>query len=328
MDNSTHADQESFKSDAGFSLALFTMCIVFSVGLVGNLVILTTFSLSKKLRTPQNMFIISLAVADLLVISQCPLSIMTKWRGYRIIGDSVCLFSACLRGFSFCASIFSIMMVALGRYVSIVKPSLKDTLFTWRRCAFIELCIVIYSLISVSPSWTNWLKVYYFEKIHVCILSSGQNTLYDTLLIVFAVTIPCIVVLYAYLQIYRTFKKSKNSVKVHETTTQNNTNISSSKQRQEIRLAAQLFMIFCIFLASWGTFPLLLFSGGKNHSQPQALYEFSQQIIIANSTVNAPIYLYFNHLFRAEVLRLTRLRKAVHVQSQEASTRTTLQGNE
>lgn len=42
--------------------------------------------------------------------------------------------------------------------------------------------------------------------------SSGQNTLYDILIIIFALTIPCLVVLYAYLQIYRTFKKNKNSV--------------------------------------------------------------------------------------------------------------------
>lgn len=79
------------------------------------------------------------------------------WFDYRFFSDSVCLFGACLTIFSYTASVTSIMMVAVGRYVSIVKMTLKDRIFTWPRCAIIISCMFMECMLAVSPAWTGWI---------------------------------------------------------------------------------------------------------------------------------------------------------------------------
>ena len=309
MDNVTSASKTGGSSHAegGFSAAIFTMGAIYGFGVVGNLVVLVTFIWSRKLRTPQNSFIMTLAVADLLALSQCPLVMKTMWKGYQFYGKDICLLSASLTAFSYTASIASIMMVAVGRYVSIVKLGLKERIFTWPRCALIQVCIFAHSMLSVAPVWSTWLKeAQYIDVVHICLISGENTIIYDVLMSVFALAIPVGVVLYAYLQIYLTFRKSKNSVKAHGRWSSVTNARDSAKQKRELRLAVQLFLIFSFFCVSWTPFTLLVLLDRKS-ALPEGLYQFFQQLLIANSAVNPPIYFYFNTVYRAELLRLFRL---------------------
>ncbi|NWT24468.1 OPN4 protein, partial [Cardinalis cardinalis] len=62
--------------------------IIGSIGIIGNLLVLYAFYSNKKLRTPQNYFIMNLAVSDFLMsASQAPMCFVNSLHREWILGD-------------------------------------------------------------------------------------------------------------------------------------------------------------------------------------------------------------------------------------------------
>lgn len=68
MDNST-VFHIANGTGGSFSADMFTIGAMCTFGMIGNIVVLVIFIISKKLRTPQDLFIMTLAVADILELS-------------------------------------------------------------------------------------------------------------------------------------------------------------------------------------------------------------------------------------------------------------------
>ncbi|NXS07608.1 OPN4 protein, partial [Neodrepanis coruscans] len=62
--------------------------VIGSIGIIGNLLVLYAFFSNKKLRTPQNYFIMNLAVSDFLMsASQAPMCFVNSLHTEWILGD-------------------------------------------------------------------------------------------------------------------------------------------------------------------------------------------------------------------------------------------------
>ncbi|WKY10771.1 hypothetical protein Q1695_002828 [Nippostrongylus brasiliensis] len=125
----------------------------FFLGIIGNIgVIYLTFG-NKKLQTVQNMFILNLALADLIVcIFSLPLTPITNIYKNWYFGDKMCHSLPWIQGASVFVATFSLALIAINRYQMVVSPHHKRMTPTQARFVMIGLWISSV-LITLPYSW-------------------------------------------------------------------------------------------------------------------------------------------------------------------------------
>ncbi|XP_078701271.1 melatonin-related receptor-like [Branchiostoma floridae x Branchiostoma belcheri] len=103
----------------GFS----TLAGIFSlVGTVGNGLVILAYCSYRKVRTSANTFILSISISDILLTGvQYPTRMAAMITGAPPLGDAVCQILGALTFFSVYVSFFSVVLIALSRYVRITK---------------------------------------------------------------------------------------------------------------------------------------------------------------------------------------------------------------
>ncbi|CAG9797936.1 unnamed protein product [Chironomus riparius] len=90
--------------------------LVFSVGLIGNLFVISVVFRVPRMRTVTNLFIANLAFADVLVIIFCvPATLMSNLFVPWILGWFMCKTVPYIQGVSVAASVYSLIAVSLDR---------------------------------------------------------------------------------------------------------------------------------------------------------------------------------------------------------------------
>uniref|UniRef100_A0A3B3DE23 5-hydroxytryptamine receptor 1D n=1 Tax=Oryzias melastigma TaxID=30732 RepID=A0A3B3DE23_ORYME len=193
-------------------LALVTLATVLS-----NAFVITTIFLTRKLHTPANFLIGSLAVTDLLVsILVMPISILYTVSKTWSLGQIVCdiwLSS----DITFCtASILHLCVIALDRYWAITDALEYSKRRTMRRAAMMVGVVWVIS-ISISMPPLFWRQAKAHEELTECVVNTDQisYTLYSTF---GAFYIPTVLLIILYGQIYiaarsRIFKTPSSSGK-------------------------------------------------------------------------------------------------------------------
>ena len=111
-----------------------TMLFEFNVAaFFGNLSVCYAVYRNQRLRTLAIMFVVALAVSDILMSTCCmPFSVATLYRGKWSFGDSFCRF----HGFSVftfgLASLHTMGIIAVSRYFRVVKPNKYIVIFKTR----------------------------------------------------------------------------------------------------------------------------------------------------------------------------------------------------
>jgi neuropeptide Y receptor len=133
--------------------ALITMYSVLTVlGALGNILVIVAVIRKPAMRTPRNMFILNLAVSDLLLCTVVmPLTLMEIITKYFPLGNNVfiCKIVGPLQATSIFVSTISITAIALDRYQVIVYPT-KESLQLFG-AVFILLLIWVLALLLATP---------------------------------------------------------------------------------------------------------------------------------------------------------------------------------
>ncbi|XP_053206859.1 octopamine receptor-like [Panonychus citri] len=132
-----------------------TLCLslMIIVTIIGNILVCLSVVLVRKLRSPSNYLLVSLAISDLCVaILVMPLALNLEVKGYWDLGPTLCDMWVSFDVTSCTASILNLCMISVDRYLTITKPltyGVKRT--TKRMTAFIAIVWVSSCLISVPP---------------------------------------------------------------------------------------------------------------------------------------------------------------------------------
>ncbi|XP_066506545.1 trace amine-associated receptor 13c-like [Hoplias malabaricus] len=107
-------------------LSCISVCTVFL-----NLLVIISISHFKQLHTPTNLIILSLAVADLIVgLIVMPGNIMQLIDSCWYLGKLVCIFFPLISSLSVFASVLSLVLIAVDRYIAVCDPLLYPSRVT------------------------------------------------------------------------------------------------------------------------------------------------------------------------------------------------------
>ncbi|CAH8516460.1 unnamed protein product [Schistosoma margrebowiei] len=173
----------------GIFLTICSICTV-----IGNLLVVLAIGLVKKLRTPSNFLIVSLAVSDLLVgLLVQPLATLRELYGYWPFGEGMCDMFISFDVLMCTASILNLCAISIDRYLAITRPLRYAAKRTPKRMMIMILIVWLFSaLISIPPMFG------FKEPFVTGLCEYSSNIIYQIYATCGAFYIPLIVMLILY----------------------------------------------------------------------------------------------------------------------------------
>uniref|UniRef100_UPI0010A1F8B6 chimera protein of Melatonin receptor type 1A and GlgA glycogen synthase n=1 Tax=Homo sapiens TaxID=9606 RepID=UPI0010A1F8B6 len=172
------------------------------VDILGNLLVILSVYRNKKLRNAGNIFVVSLAVANLVVaIYPYPLVLMSIFNNGWNFGYLHCQVSAFLMGLSVIGSIWNITGIAIDRYLYICHSLKYDKLYSSKNSLCYVLLIWLLTLAAVLPNLRAG-TLQYDPRIYSCTFAQSVSSAYTIAVVVFHFLVPMIIVIFCYLRIW------------------------------------------------------------------------------------------------------------------------------
>ncbi|NXS21989.1 ADA1A protein, partial [Mystacornis crossleyi] len=149
--NCTHSVEPVNISKAILLGVILGGLIVF--GVLGNILVILSVACHRHLQSVTHYYIINLAVADLLLTSTVlPFSATMEILGYWVFGRIFCNIWAAVDVLCCTASIMSLCIISIDRYIGVSYPLRYPSIVTERRGLLALLCVWALSLvISIGP---------------------------------------------------------------------------------------------------------------------------------------------------------------------------------
>ncbi|XP_066506427.1 trace amine-associated receptor 6-like [Hoplias malabaricus] len=273
-------------------LSCISVCTVFL-----NLLVIISISHFKQLHTPTNLLIRSLAAADLLVgLFVMPVNIMQLIDSCWYLGKMACSVITLISFLAMVASIFSLVLIAVDRYIAVCDPLLYHTRVTvckmsiclalgWFSC-LIYNTIFLYFNDHLTPAQLH--TTCYGE----CVLVIKHPWVVADVVISFV--IPCSVILALYSLI---FNVARHQAKAIRAVINGASHISGSHQT---KAAKKLGTVILVYLACYIPYSLNSIST-ENLTTASMVWPVFTWIVYINSSVNPLMYSVFYVWFRASV---------------------------
>ncbi|XP_055063088.2 trace amine-associated receptor 13c-like [Misgurnus anguillicaudatus] len=279
----------------------FSVLSVWTVFL--NLLVIISISHFKKLHTPTNMLILSLAVSDLLVgLTVMPLEATKLIETCWYFGDTICKLFLIIMGLLLGTSLSNLVLIAVDRYVAVCHPLLYPQKITMTRtitiiclCWFFSSAYSI-AMIVISP------RIYtcYGECITMLTFFWSIADLFVSFLL------PCTIIISLYLRI---FYVAHQQVKVINSLIRSEKHLTegSVRRKSESKAALTLGIIVTVYLFCW--IPFFILSLTPNTRLTSAIAYFMLWMLYINSGLNPLIYAIFYPWFRTSVKHILNLSK-------------------
>ncbi|XP_071338103.1 adenosine A2a receptor a [Trachinotus anak] len=290
-------------------IVLELLIAVFSV--LGNVLVCWAVCLNSNLQSITNFFVVSLAVADIAVgVLAIPFAIVIS-TGFcsNFYG---CLFIACFVLVLTQSSIFSLLAIAIDRYIAIKIPLRYNSLVTGQRArGIIAICWVLSIIIGLTPMM-GWHKLPESSNstcppgLMKCLFEEVVVMEYMVYFNFFAcVLIPLLLMLAIYLCI---FMAARHQLKLIEVKAVHGEKSRSTLQK-EVQAAKSLAIIVGLFVVCWLPLHIIncftLFCPQCPRPPSWIMYV---AIILShgNSVVNPFIYAYRIREFRGTFRKIIR----------------------
>ncbi|XP_035485288.2 alpha-2Db adrenergic receptor-like [Scophthalmus maximus] len=198
------------------SIALVVTVIVLGT-VVGNVLVVVAVFTSRALRAPQNLFLVSLASADILVATLViPFSLANEVMGYWYFGSTWCSFYLALDVLFCTSSIVHLCAISLDRYWSVTKAVSYNRQRTPRRIKAMISVVWLISIVISSPPLLMRQKEEGPEeeeedaRRRECLLNNQTWYILSSCLVSFFA--PGVIMILVYCKIYRVAKQRASTV--------------------------------------------------------------------------------------------------------------------
>ncbi|KAJ1126357.1 hypothetical protein NDU88_004765 [Pleurodeles waltl] len=183
------------------TLILFAGVTIIISDLFGNVLVVVAVRTSRALRAPQNLFLVSLASADLMVGTVIiPFSLANEVMGYWHFGSVWCSLYLALDVLLCTSSIVHLCAISLDRYWSVTNAITYNLQRTPRR---IKITIAVVWLISATIA----LPPLFMTKHELWQCPLNDETWYVLASCTVSFFAPCLIMLLVYCRIYRVAKQ-------------------------------------------------------------------------------------------------------------------------
>lgn len=206
----------SWSLDSGYSLAaiagiaaLVSFLILFTV--VGNILVVIAVLTSRALKAPQNLFLVSLATADILVATLVmPFSLANELMGYWYFGKVWCGIYLALDVLFCTSSIVHLCAISLDRYWSVTQAVEYNLKRTPKRVKCIILIVWLISAFISSPPLISIESNNDMSSQPQCELN--DDTWYILSSSIASFFAPCLIMILVYIRIYQVAKTRTRSM--------------------------------------------------------------------------------------------------------------------
>ncbi|CAD5113096.1 unnamed protein product [Dimorphilus gyrociliatus] len=297
------------------------------ITVLANITVILCVIYDKKLRNASNVYVVSLAVADLIVgvFVMGGMNVFTIY-GYWPLGNNLCTAWVAL-DFTCCTvSIFHLILVAYDRFLALNRPLQYKSLATIRRSTLMSVGSWIVGLIVWLPPVITF-RVLDLKKISTdCYFVPDKKFVVSQAICVYYIPILAMIVFYTgslralYRQKLKVEAMDKNmgpsidddevtvDISVTKTSGQDEIKIKNSNRRkteQHTRVLRTLGVIILMFLVCWLPFcimwPMVAYC---NDCVNPVAYENSYWLAYVNSTINPLLYFVCNRDFRTALRNL------------------------
>ena len=331
------------EEEEGYSLAEkavigTVLTVMVFVAVAGNLLVCAAVFTDRRLKRNSNFFIVSLAIADLLVaLVVMTFAIANDIHGRWVFGAVFCRIWISSDIMCSTASILNLCVISLDRYVHIRDPLHYESWMTTRKTVILIATVWILSvLISFVPTHLGWHESpsglnSSTTDTELCIFD--LNPVYAVVSSSISFYIPCIVMVSIYVRLYvyarrhaRTIRKTHTAERFHST---NGGSTRGSYKVSDHKAAVTLGIIMGVFLLCWVPFfivnPIAAFC---STCIPKLVFQILTWCGYVNSCLNPIIYSIFNTEFRYAFRRilfpkcvLEKRRKSLYVSSSTVGSR-------
>ncbi|XP_065121158.1 trace amine-associated receptor 13c-like [Paramisgurnus dabryanus] len=275
-----------------------------------NLLVIISISHFKKLHTPTNMLILSLAVADLFIgLIIMPVEAIKLIETCWYFGEIFCGLFIISLGLFLTVSLSNLVLIALDRFTAVIYPLLYTQKITMTK-SLVAIFLSWFCSLAYNTSFVLSHGYFATDVLHrsgVCYgecsfdISFGWRVL--DLFVFFL--IPGITIITLYLRI---FFVAQRQVKIINSLVKRGKHLTegSVKRTSEHKAAFTLGIIVAVHLLCY--IPFYIFSFTGNTVIPVATANFLTWTMYVNSSVNPLIYAFFYPWFRKALKHIITLK--------------------
>ncbi|XP_018599056.1 trace amine-associated receptor 13c-like [Scleropages formosus] len=275
-------------------VVLLTVC--------GNLLVIISISHFKQLHTPTNFFILSLAVADLLVgVTVMPFGLSTTIEVCWNFGRTFCVVYKIFAYYLTSVSLYNVIFIAVDRYLAVCNPffysakitvniSLLIIFFIW--CTSIFLNTVLYYFSTSITDTTNTTA-----SLTVCSVTASDTWDIVDLLLVFI--FPSVLMIILYIKIFIIARHHAKTIRcANKANTFHNTTKMKS-MASEKKAAKTLGIVVAVFLLClMPSFTVFVDPDVVSLTFYVEMQNITYAVLFLNSSINPIIYALFYPWFQ------------------------------
>nr|XP_057907938.1 melanopsin-A-like isoform X2 [Doryrhamphus excisus] len=275
-------------------------------GTVGNFLVIYAFSRSRSLRTPANMFIINLAITDLLMcVTQSPIFFTSSMHKRWIFGEKACeLYAFCGALFGIC-SMITLTVIAIDRYFVITRPLSSIGVLSRKRALVILAAAWMYSLGWSLPPFFGWSAYVPEGLLTSCTWDYMTFTpsvrAYTMLLFIFVFFLPLLIIICCYIFIFRAIRTTNKAVgkvngSVHSHTATRDSAKTFHRLQNEWKMAKIALIVILLYVVSWSPYSTVALTAFAGYADMLTPYMNSVPAVIAKaSAIHNPIIYAITH---------------------------------
>ena len=284
------------RAEIGVEVTLAVLICLTST--LGNLLVVYVIHKDSRLKSITNIFIHNLALTDISMATlHMPFWVVSVYTGTWNFDEKWCEVSASIQITLGTSSILNMGLIALNRYIKVVKPALYSKIFASKRTArFYCVLVWLVAILLATPPLYGWGKMAYHEKFFVCTFTWEIKRISYAILSaggVFNATTTAI--FYFYYKIYKTVKVSTQNMNAHAA--ENGVRTSNSRCT-DIKLLKTTFTVVCVFLMTWGPVSIVIIIETAGGFIPREVYMTVIYLMFSSSLVNPIIYGIMNPQFK------------------------------
>ena len=268
------------------------------VAILGNLLILCAVYHNHRLRTIPNIFVIALAVSDILMSTICmPFTVASLFHGRWIFDETVCRFQA----FDICAfgkcSLGTMAAIAVSRYFCVVNREKYPSLFKKQRALmyiFIVWCLALVGSVPILVFKNDSIEFHLGKA--MCLFKFESNIVYSASILCCFITTPLIIITICYVKVFHAVSRSNRVFSLENNPELLRVNVEEAQVTK--RLVAVVVGFACCWLPVFVVDNIDMARGEP--TLPRKVYLTNSLIIYLSSTINPFIYCAADKRFRRE----------------------------